>query len=181
MTTITAVICVHRATGGSQTAPAWSKSSGVTQRWLRSRCVMRSAEGGKSMSEGIYRPVSEGRSFGFGAVPILVKLEHDETDDAFALVEATFPAGLPGPPRHRHPWHESFYVLSGELKFTVGDDQIFARAGDLVHAPGGVPHTYTNAGSATATALALFSPGRFLAALEEYATAFAPGGTPNMD
>ena len=50
------------------------------------------------MSEGIYRAAGEGRSFGFGAVPILVKLEHDETDDAFALVEATFPAGLPGPP-----------------------------------------------------------------------------------
>lgn len=134
------------------------------------------------MSEGIYRAAGEGRSFGFGAVPILVKLEHDQTDDAFALVEATFPAGLPGPPRHRHPWHESFYVLSGELKFTVGDDRIFARSGDLVHAPGGVPHTYANAGSATATALALFSPGRFLAALEEYATAFPPGGgPPNMD
>jgi quercetin dioxygenase-like cupin family protein len=31
-------------------------------------------------------------------------------------------------------------VLAGELQFTIGDDRISARPGDLVHAPGGVPH-----------------------------------------
>lgn len=133
------------------------------------------------MSEGIYRTPEQGRSVRFGAVPVVVKLEPDETGDAFAFVEATFPAGLPGPPRHRHPWQESFYVLSGELQFTVGDDIIRARNGDLVHAAAGVTHTYANVGSEPATAIGLFAPGRFLAAMEEVATAFPPaGGPPDM-
>ena len=76
------------------------------------------------MSEGIFRASGQGRSFLFGTVPVVIKLEREDTNDAFALVEAEFPAGLPGPPRHRHPWHESFYVLSGELQFTVGDEVI---------------------------------------------------------
>jgi quercetin dioxygenase-like cupin family protein len=134
------------------------------------------------MSEGVFRASGQGRTFGFGAVPVVVKLEHQETDDAFALVEAAFPAGLPGPPRHRHPWHESFYVLSGELLFTVDDDRILAGPGDLVHAPPGIPHTYANPGSGEATAIGLFAPGRFLAALEEMATAFpAEGGPPDLE
>jgi quercetin dioxygenase-like cupin family protein len=134
------------------------------------------------MSGGIFRASGQGRSFDFGAVPVVVKLEHEETDDAFALVEATFPAGLPGPPRHRHPWHESFYMLSGELRFTVGDERILARRGDLVHAMPGVPHTYANEGSEPATAIGLFTPGRFVAALEEIAAAFPlGGGLPDME
>jgi quercetin dioxygenase-like cupin family protein len=133
------------------------------------------------MSEGIFRPSGHGRSFLFGTVPVVIKLEGEETSDAFALVEAKFPAGLPGPPRHRHPWHESFYVLSGELQFTIGDEVIRAGSGDFVHAEPGVPHTYANRGSAPSTALGLFTPARFLAALEEMATAFpSEGGPPDM-
>lgn len=134
------------------------------------------------MSEGIFRASGQGRSFLFGAAPVVVKLEREDTDDAFSLVEAQFPANLPGPPRHRHPWHESFYVLSGELHFTVGEDVIHARAGDFVHAAPGVPHAYANRGSEAATALGLFAPARSLAVLEELATAFPhEGGPPNMD
>jgi quercetin dioxygenase-like cupin family protein len=133
------------------------------------------------MSEGIFRVSGQGRSFLFGTVPVVIKLEREDTDDAFALVEAEFPAGLPGPPRHRHPWHESFYVLSGELQFTVGNELIRAGSGDFVHAAPGVPHTYANPGSAPAAALGLFAPARFLAALEEMATAFpSEGGPPDM-
>jgi quercetin dioxygenase-like cupin family protein len=138
-------------------------------------------EVGVIMSEGIFRASGEGRSFAFGAVPVVIKLEAEDTGDAFAFVEAKFPAGLPGPPRHRHPWHESFYVLSGELQFTIGDEVVRAGVGDVVHAAPGVPHTYANPGAELATALGLFTPGRFLAALEEMATAFPPeGGSPDM-
>jgi quercetin dioxygenase-like cupin family protein len=130
------------------------------------------------MSEGIFRAAGQGRTFPFGRTSVVVKLEHPETDDAFALVEATFPAGVPGPPRHRHPWHESFYLLSGELEFTVGDETIHASPGDLVHAGPGVPHTYVNLAPQSATALGFFTPGKFLGALEDIATTFPSGGGP---
>ncbi len=134
------------------------------------------------MSEGIFRASGQGRSFLLGAMLVVVKLEREDTDDAFALVEAQFPASLPGPSRHRHPWHESFYMLSGELHFTVGEDVIRAGAGDFVHAAPGVPHAYANRGSESATALGLFAPARYLVVVEELATAFPPeGGPPDMD
>lgn len=134
------------------------------------------------MSEGILRRTGQGRSFAFGLAPVHVKLEAGETEDAFALVEASFPANLPGPPKHRHPWAESFYVISGQLRFTVGDDLIDALPGDLVHAPEGLPHTYANPFADPATALGLIAPGRFVAALEDIATAFPPeGGPPDME
>ncbi|CAM5234031.1 cupin domain-containing protein [Streptomyces violaceorubidus] len=36
----------------------------------------------------------------------------------------------PGPPQHRHARHdEGFYVISGTVRFTVGDEDIDATAG----------------------------------------------------
>jgi mannose-6-phosphate isomerase-like protein (cupin superfamily) len=37
---------------------------------------------------------------------------------------------------------ESFYVLEGELTFTVGDRELRAEAGSWVQVPPGVPHTF---------------------------------------
>ena len=48
-----------------------------------------------------------------------------------------------GPPLHIHELEdESFYVLEGEITFFVGDQTIFAKAGDYVFAPRGIPHTF---------------------------------------
>lgn len=134
------------------------------------------------MSEGLFRRVGEGRVIAFGPTPLRVKAEGSETEDAFALVEGTLPPGFPGPPKHRHPWHESVYVLSGELEFTVGDQTIRAKRGDFVHAPAGVVHTYGNHGSEPSTVIGLFSPGRFLEAIEAIGTAFpSTGGPPDVE
>jgi quercetin dioxygenase-like cupin family protein len=130
------------------------------------------------MSSGFYRPTETGRTFQFGPIPVTVLAEAADTEDAFALVQAVFPAGLPGPPRHRHPWQESFFVLAGELEFTVGDDVLRATAGDYVHAGADVLHAYANRGSQPASALGLFAPARFLAALEEIAAAVTSAGSP---
>jgi len=47
------------------------------------------------------------------------------------------------PPAHVHRRHaESFYVLEGELTFTVGDRELRAEAGSWVKVPPGVPHTF---------------------------------------
>ena len=48
-----------------------------------------------------------------------------------------------GPIPHTHPWDESFYVIRGEVDFSVDrSDLRAARAGDLVHVPAGAPHWF---------------------------------------
>jgi quercetin dioxygenase-like cupin family protein len=48
-----------------------------------------------------------------------------------------------GPIPHTHPWDESFYVIRGEVDFSINrSDLRTARPGDLVHVPAGTPHWF---------------------------------------
>src|SRR6266851_3602712 len=47
-----------------------------------------------------------------------------------------------GPPPHYHPWDESFYVVSGNIAFGVGDIDMIAEPGTLVHLPAGTMHWF---------------------------------------
>ncbi|HLK23594.1 MAG TPA: cupin domain-containing protein, partial [Caulobacteraceae bacterium] len=47
-----------------------------------------------------------------------------------------------GPPPHAHDWDESFYVISGEIAFGMGQESQIARAGAFVHIPAGVTHWF---------------------------------------
>ncbi|MBL8127834.1 MAG: cupin domain-containing protein [Chloroflexia bacterium] len=52
-----------------------------------------------------------------------------------------------GPRLHRHPNPELFVIEEGEATFVVDDERVTATAGQIVIAPAGVPHTFTNTGS----------------------------------
>jgi quercetin dioxygenase-like cupin family protein len=52
-----------------------------------------------------------------------------------------------GPGLHRHPYAETFVLQEGQATFTVGDETIEARAGDIVVAPADTPHAFVNSGS----------------------------------
>lgn len=47
-----------------------------------------------------------------------------------------------GPPPHSHPWDEAFYVTKGEITFGVGDKDLVAQPGTLVHLPAGTTHWF---------------------------------------
>jgi len=47
-----------------------------------------------------------------------------------------------GPPPHRHPWDESFFVIKGQVDFGIGADSTTASAGTLVHLPAGTEHWF---------------------------------------
>ena len=47
-----------------------------------------------------------------------------------------------GPPPHYHPWDESFFVVSGNIAFGVGDKDMIAEPGTLVHLPAGTMHWF---------------------------------------
>ncbi|WP_207885581.1 cupin domain-containing protein [Pseudomonas sp. 30_B] len=47
-----------------------------------------------------------------------------------------------GPPLHTHDWDESFYVLKGEVVFTVAGRTAACQAGTLIHIPAGTLHGF---------------------------------------
>jgi quercetin dioxygenase-like cupin family protein len=94
--------------------------------------------------------------------------------DAIGISETVSDAGSPSPPAHLHRRHvESFYVLEGELTFTVAGRGLRATAGSWVQVPPGVPHTFAFSGGATRF-LNLHTPscgyGDFLRGLHEATT-----------
>jgi mannose-6-phosphate isomerase-like protein (cupin superfamily) len=54
-----------------------------------------------------------------------------------------------GPGLHWHPYSETWVVLEGAARITVGEDTVVAHAGDTATAPAYMPHRFTNAGPGT--------------------------------
>ncbi len=76
---------------------------------------------------------------------------------------------LQGPPLHiHHGQDDTMYVLSGTLKVQVGEEIYDVGEGDLISAPRGVPHTFTNVvEDQPVTMLSIVTPGHFNRALRE--------------
>jgi quercetin dioxygenase-like cupin family protein len=51
-----------------------------------------------------------------------------------------------GPPLHKHPYEETFFVIEGDVMFTVDGDEIEARDGDIVVVPADTPHKFVSRG-----------------------------------
>ena len=82
-----------------------------------------------------------------------------QSDGAYFIMEAIVPPGG-GPPPHIHRREqESFYVLEGTLDIQMGDQTVHASAGDFVHIPIGMVHSFRNNGDSLARQLVIFSPG----------------------
>jgi quercetin dioxygenase-like cupin family protein len=91
-----------------------------------------------------------------------VLISGDQSFGNFTLMDQTMPEGA-GPPSHMHErTHEGFYVLEGEITYTVGQDgtQIVAGPGAAVWIPPGTPHAFTVT-AGPARALNFYTPGGF--------------------
>jgi quercetin dioxygenase-like cupin family protein len=76
-----------------------------------------------------------------------------------AVMETSSDPGAPSEESHAHDQHvESFYVLAGEIAFTVGDGEIRAKTGSWVQLPPGVPHALAFPGEDAARYLELHTP-----------------------
>ncbi len=83
--------------------------------------------------------------------------EAQDTGNAWSLMEVTLPLGS-GPPPHKHAWDEAYFVMGGELVFTLGDEVFTAQAGDFVYTPGGVVHGFSGASTEPARVLIFDAP-----------------------
>src|SRR5919199_6353744 len=75
------------------------------------------------------------------------------------LLEFEVGPGYEGPGPHYHERHvDSFYVLEGELEFTIGGETVRAGAGAYVLVPPRVVHAFTNPGPGGAGFLNIHAP-----------------------
>ena len=67
----------------------------------------------------------------------------EETQGQFALMEQIARRGNV-PPRHiHHREDETFYVIEGEMTFSIGERTLKATPGTVVFAPRDIPHSFT--------------------------------------
>lgn len=95
----------------------------------------------------------------FGTLAI-IRATGADTDGAYTLIEVQCPPGLEAPLHVHHAEEEGFLLLEGEVTFTVGGDEIQARAGDFLLGRRGVPHAF-RVGSDGARMLWVVTPAGF--------------------
>jgi quercetin dioxygenase-like cupin family protein len=89
---------------------------------------------------------------------VVILLSGEDTQQQYAVMEATVPPGAGPPPHLHHKEDETFLVLSGEITFFLDGKPYPLKQGEFIFAPRGVPHYFKNTGSADAVLLETASP-----------------------
>jgi quercetin dioxygenase-like cupin family protein len=101
----------------------------------------------------------------------------EETNGKYALFEALVPPGG-GPPPHVHSREEEgFYVLDGEITFTVNGERVVAKAGTFANMPVGTPHGFRNESDRPARMLISVAPAGLEQMFFEVGVPLAEGAT----
>ncbi|MER8034915.1 cupin domain-containing protein [Streptomyces hydrogenans] len=121
----------------------------------------------------------EGEVIVLGTTRMRVLEDGSHTGHRLAITESVLAPHTQGPPQHRHSRHdEGFYVLSGTVRFTVGDEEHDATTGTLVMVPPGTPHTFANPTDRPAVMLSTFTPDLYVQYFRDLQRALADGRPP---
>jgi len=88
-----------------------------------------------------------------------VKVAASDTAGSFTLIESRMASGHGGPSEHVHIGHdEAFFMLSGSLRFRVGDAYRTVTSGETVFASRGLAHGFSNPTGEEARYLVALTP-----------------------
>ncbi|MEV6394750.1 cupin domain-containing protein [Streptomyces sp. NPDC051907] len=119
-----------------------------------------------------------GETILLGTTRMRVLEDGSHTGHRLAIAESVLAPHTQGPPQHRHGRHdEGFYILSGTVRFTVGDEDHDATTGTLVMVPPGTPHTFANLTDQPAVMLSTFTPDLYVQYFRDLQEVLA-GGRP---
>ncbi|WP_406216004.1 cupin domain-containing protein [Streptomyces decoyicus] len=105
----------------------------------------------------------DGETIVMGTTRMRVLEDGSHTGHRLGMAESVLAPHTDGPPQHRHAQHdEGFYIISGTVRFTVGDKGYDATAGTLVMVPPGAPHTFANLTDQPAVMLSTFTPAQYV-------------------
>ena len=100
----------------------------------------------------------------------------EQTHGEFAMIDKLIPpGGGPGPHAHAS-FHESFYIVDGEVEFKTEEGKTIARKGDVITVPkGGAIHSFKNVSDSLAHMLCTVVPAGLDAFFEEIGTPVQAG------
>jgi len=112
-------------------------------------------DGGRPLADAIVSGPGEGERLVGESRSCLLKAELEE----MAFIEFEIEPGYDGPDVHEHENEvDVFYVLGGELEFTVNGSRHRSGVGTLASVPPGVEHTFAPVGEGAARFLNLHTP-----------------------
>jgi mannose-6-phosphate isomerase-like protein (cupin superfamily) len=119
----------------------------------------------------------DGKAGSLGSIGVRFMIDTEETHEGgFSLVEHPMPPHALAAPLHRHSREDEYsIVLEGRMGALLGDDVVYAEAGDLVHKPRNQWHTFWNAGDEPCRILEIIAPGGFENFFDELVDAGAAG------
>ena len=101
----------------------------------------------------------------------------EDTNGKYAMWEAIVPPGG-GPPPHVHSREEEgFFILEGEITFTVNGERMLAKAGTFANMPVGTPHSFKNESDRPAKMLISVAPAGLEQMFFEVGVPLAEGAT----
>ncbi|MFG2887912.1 cupin domain-containing protein [Streptomyces sp. NPDC048248] len=123
----------------------------------------------------VVRP-GDGETIVLGTTHMRVLEDGRHTGHRLAIAESVLAPHTQGPPQHRHAQHdEGFYILSGTVRFTVGDEDHDATTGTLVMVRPGTPHTFANLTDQPAVMLSTFTPDLYVQYFRDLQEVLADG------
>jgi mannose-6-phosphate isomerase-like protein (cupin superfamily) len=121
----------------------------------------------------------DGKSGFLGSIGVRFMIDGVDADDRFSLVEHPMSPHALAAPLHRHTREDEYsYIVKGRMGALLGDDVVYAEAGDLVYKPRNQWHTFWNAGDEPAYILEIISPAGFEDFFKELSDM---GGVANTD
>ncbi len=115
---------------------------------------------------------ADGKSVDLGVVGVRFMAWMEETGGGFSLVEHPIPPQTLVAPVHRHAREDEYsYVLEGRMGALLGDEVVYADAGDLVFKPREQWHTFWNPGDEPCRILEIIAPAGFEHFFDELAAA----------
>ena len=125
------------------------------------------ADGGRPVEEAIVIPPGEGEAIPGEQRDFIVKAELPELELIEFTCEPEFDTVEPHVHRDKV---DSFYVLEGELEFTLGEETVRAGPGSFVAAPPGFRHGFRNPGPERARFVNIHAPSDgFIERVRQYA------------
>ena len=121
----------------------------------------------------------EGTPFRIGHDEVTLKVDSVNADDGFSFIEYAGTA-QPGPPPHVHrTFEECWFILEGQVDFTVNGTMTRGRVGSFLLVPRGATHSFQVVGPAPARWIGVFSPGKYVHLLEELGELVPADGPPD--